>query len=531
MNSPLTVFVVDDEQIVREFFSRNFPWQSLEMRWIGDAGDGMTALERCRELHPDLLLVDITMPGINGLELLARVNQEMPYVNSVLLTCHQEFSYVQTALRLGALDYLVKAATTPDEMVGKLAQVRNRMIAKRNKVRLSTLQRELLTKLLHKSTQLTNPKTRQNFEAEMVRLHFPLANAACALLWVSLHPRMDELDPYLEYADVHDDPRMRYLLDSFIAAAPQTIWAEPRVSHPKANQYAIVTNIVENDPISQMRALCNLLQEMAGDEYTVIAGASEVAPDLFQLRRALMQARHAISARFYDEGEHFFLARPAWLSLAPEFQQGLEELARSSEPTGANFYERLDSLVASAITICRDQGVDPEITKLIVLHLIQKKLEDFGCRIPQWEQAIWPMQLDQIETVSQLRRWAVQMVSPMLSHSKAAVVRPEIQLVLAHLDEHMAAPWDVTTMAGLANMHPNYFSVVFKSEMGQSPSEYLARLRMNRAAQYLQEGVWSMQQIANMVGISNYRTFYNTFCRIMGSSPKEFSDRISRLLA
>lgn len=530
MNSQLTVFVVDDEKIVRDFFATSFPWQSLDMRWIGDAGDGLNALERCRELQPDLLLVDVTMPGINGIEVLARVSQEMPYVNTVLLTCHQEFSYVQAALRLGALDYLVKAATTPDELVGKLAQVRNRVIAKRTKARLSTMQRELLAQLLYSGTQQRITAKARELESEMLRLRFPLANAPCAVLWVLLQRKDAEREPYLEHADIHDDPQARQLLDSLSAATTQVMWIEPRVRGVEANQYAIVANTVDDNPLAQLHSLRELLQEITGEKYTVVAGASGVAPDLFHLQAALKQARHAFSARFYSENALFFHPQTDWMSLAPEFQSDLEEMARTSHLQGGEFYGQVEALVASAIAVCCEQNVDPEMAKLIVLHLIQILMEEYGCRVSKWERAVWPMQLDRIDTESHLRQWALHMVSLALAQSKTSAIRPEIKKVLVRLNEQLADPWDVTLMAEVAGMHPNYFGTVFKVEIGQAPSEYLAHLRMNRAAQYLQEGVWSMQQVANMVGINNYRTFYNTFCRIMGTNPKDFSDKLSRLV-
>ncbi len=529
MNPLLTVLVVDDEQVVRDYFSSSFPWHSLGMRWIGEAGDGITAFERCRELHPDLLLADITMPGISGLELLAKVNQELPYVNSVLLTCHQDFECVQTALRLGAIDYLVKAATTPDELVAKMAQVRSRVLTKRSKARLSTLQRELLTRLLQSQAYSAGTKTVGELEAELLRLRFPLSNSTCAVMWVSLQPATSALDAYVQHADVYDDQRSQNLLDAFTTGSAQVMWTKLHQGKSEAHQYAIVANIAGVDAFGQLRQLHDQLVETAGEEFVVVAGTSEVVPDLCHLSEALKQAMRAFSAHFYRETETFLLPPPEWRPLSVEFDAGLETLVRALGAEHVKTAERIESLVGSAIDLCREQGVEPEATKLVVLQLVQSNLEEFGYRLSRWEQAIWPMQVEHAVTASQLCEWAVQLVRMVLSQSAATRVRPEIQRVLVLLASNMADPWDLSSMAAIAGMHPNYFSAVFKSEVGQSASEYLARLRMDRAAQYLQEGVWSMQQIANMVGIENYRTFYNTFCRIMGSNPKEFADRIGHV--
>jgi AraC-like DNA-binding protein len=108
-------------------------------------------------------------------------------------------------------------------------------------------------------------------------------------------------------------------------------------------------------------------------------------------------------------------------------------------------------------------------------------------------------------------------------------LRPEIQRVIEDLHAHLAEPYDLTRAASVAALHPNYFSALFRSEIGQTFSEYVGRLRMELAARYLQEGVWSIQQIAEMVGIANYRTFYNTFRRFMGVNPSEFTNCVDSI--
>lgn len=104
----INALVVDDEKLVRKGFLSMTDWSSYDIRIVGEAKDGHSALAMLGKNDVDLLFVDISMPGMTGFELIEEVRVRYPQIKSVVLTCHHEFDYVQEALRLGAIDYIVK---------------------------------------------------------------------------------------------------------------------------------------------------------------------------------------------------------------------------------------------------------------------------------------------------------------------------------------------------------------------------------------------------------------------------------------
>lgn len=117
--------VVDDERLVRKGFISLIDWSSFGVVIVGEAGDGKAALDLLRQQETDLLFVDITMPGMSGFDLIRQVRQRFPAVRCVVLTCHHEFDYVQEALRLGAVDYIVKTlleVENADETIRRLVE-------------------------------------------------------------------------------------------------------------------------------------------------------------------------------------------------------------------------------------------------------------------------------------------------------------------------------------------------------------------------------------------------------------------------
>ncbi|WP_256757188.1 response regulator [Cohnella sp. WQ 127256] len=104
----INALVVDDEKLVRKGFIAIADWQAFDIHIVGEAKDGNSALAMLGKHEVDLLFVDISMPGMSGFELMEQVRNRYPKIKAVVLTCHHEFDYVQEALRLGAIDYIVK---------------------------------------------------------------------------------------------------------------------------------------------------------------------------------------------------------------------------------------------------------------------------------------------------------------------------------------------------------------------------------------------------------------------------------------
>ncbi|MBL8190947.1 MAG: response regulator transcription factor [Acidobacteria bacterium] len=103
----LRIFLVDDHPIVRKGLKALIEEQS-DMEVIGEAGDGKTALMQSKELHPDVIILDFTLPDMSGLQVVERVKQECPNTNVLVLTIHEASGYLRQMFQVGASGYLLK---------------------------------------------------------------------------------------------------------------------------------------------------------------------------------------------------------------------------------------------------------------------------------------------------------------------------------------------------------------------------------------------------------------------------------------
>jgi len=123
----IKVLVVDDDHLVRRGFISMMPWNPHGMEVVGEASNGLKALEFLQEHSVDLLIVDLLMPMMSGMELMREVRKLYPSLHIVVLTFHQEFEYIQEALRLGAVDYITKLELENERMDSVLERISQRI--------------------------------------------------------------------------------------------------------------------------------------------------------------------------------------------------------------------------------------------------------------------------------------------------------------------------------------------------------------------------------------------------------------------
>jgi len=123
----LKVMVVDDDYLVRQGFIRIMPWADYGMEISAEAGSGEDALAILERQPIDLLITDLAMPMMSGIELMKQVKERYSNTEMVVLTFHHDFDLVRDALRLGALDYITKIELEQDQMATILQRIRNRI--------------------------------------------------------------------------------------------------------------------------------------------------------------------------------------------------------------------------------------------------------------------------------------------------------------------------------------------------------------------------------------------------------------------
>ena len=192
----ISLFLVEDERIARESIRDNVPWQEHDILFLGDAPDGEVALPQLLEKRPDILLTDIKMPFMDGLELARIVRKELPDTRIIILSGHNEFEYARKALQLGAEEYLLKPFS-PEEL-GTAVQRMLLKIKKRREERHESRSDRLVLRenVIH---QLLNSGDMNLYESrkkhmETLGIQFPYSDFLAVQMEIQMRENVSEED-------------------------------------------------------------------------------------------------------------------------------------------------------------------------------------------------------------------------------------------------------------------------------------------------------------------------------------------------
>lgn len=501
------LLIVDDDTLVRMFLKNFFPWQEKGYQIVGDARDGEEACELTAHLQPDVILTDISMPGMGGIDCI-RTLREQGYDGGILvLSCHDDFGYVKEAMRLGADEYVLKNHLDEDTLQSALERVLSAMERRRAEAegrhalhrmaekgsRLT--QRELLQSLLARETSWEE----QYRETQAVGLRYRYYR--CAVILVSA-PQGDSLREQGLYeacrhvvgsntAEVIDLERTRYAVLYDFSDIPST-----------SRQNEVLAG--------QSSALHSFAQEYLAADCQI--SVSEVCEGGGAIAHALRQAREAAQEHFYGKGIIRYDGRAPMGTQVPEaaasFCAGLPACLRQGDAPRlqSGFHTALQAFQAARVQV----GVLLSWLKQcdIAAGLVRDEL--FYTSITSFSDC--EACLSGYE--ARLRELAMPTGLDRLS--------PAIGRAVQYIHTHYAEPIGLGDAASAVGLSTAYLSRAFKQEVGTGFSEYLLGCRLEQVQRQLVETLDAIGQIASRAGFQDYHHFCKMFKKKLGVSPAQY---------
>lgn len=536
-----TMLIVEDHALTAQYLNKNVDWSSIGIDVIGVAANGKEALALMDKAAPDILLTDIRMPIMDGLQLIRYLNEKKIKIKPVILTAYDEFSYAREAIRCGAVDYVLKPIEDAvlKETLGHVQQEITKekskekqysFLLEKMKNRFPILRNDFFLKLLKGS--FDREKSLED-TAAFLQLTFP-TSSFCVII--------TELDRS-SAINTTDRKKQEQIISDLIDAIEESFSKEYTlfpVSAESGPVFIVCCNKKGSEAeLHSIENLCSRAQTMFREKTsgTFSAGISQVHFGLTQIASCYSEAGMAMEHKFISGPSHVFLYSP-------------QEACRNSVTSASSFiypFEQEQRLL-TYLSIGKKQQVARELENFftsyenkaelshtfikesiitMIMRAINTVLQQEGTTSPSHS----GLSVDVIEDLSSLDSLddlikectiIIDSLCDIVQNNCSAKSHHLIEKAMGYISLHYSEDFSIEDVASFVGYCPNYFSHTFKKHMKKSFSRVLTEYRINHAKRLLKKPHLRISEIAEQVGFHDPHYFSHLFGKITGVSPSEF---------
>lgn len=519
----MKMLVVEDEKILREGICKVGNWEEHGIRIAGTAENGQAALQQIEREKPDIILTDVVMPVMDGLELTRIVYERYTDVRVILLSGHEEFEYVKKAMEYHACDYLLKPARM-EKLLEVVLRVKEEILAERKKKADDAILKKKLEQSMpilreHFMNQLLNGRERdeRRIRQQMNYLGVTVDEENIAVMIAELDHKSEEEDLYRI-----SQLQLRELCEEIIGNEYQcTVFEDLK------DRVVIVLNypgdISRKDTVTYLQGKAERIQREMKElrAESVSFGIGRLTNHILYLPRAYREAENALNFRFFmgnmsivyigdmarDEHEEgFFYAQQEDLLLCIRVGDGA-----GTDRELRKYFETLEKYVS------RGQDFMVETIKMFLTCMLFF-LKDDGSGFEEGffadlEELITDMGRKRLSTLRELEDKVNRILLDIVDRvNNDRILRNEgiIEKAEKYVKQNLSGDVSLITVADAVFVSPNYLSFLFK-EHGENFKDYVVRIKMEWAAELMKAGQYNLNQIAQELGYKDGRYFSKVY--------------------
>ena len=513
----IKIMIVDDMPIFLEYLRGCIDWEAYGFSICCEARDGKDALEKIPEYYPDVVLTDITMPYINGIELSETIARDYPDISIILITGNNEFEYARQAVKIGVCDYIVKPFEKEELIVSllKLQDNVNRALEQKS-IRMQ-LEREnkeqILRKMLLTSQSLIEPE-----ELQAAGIGFTGNYFRVLLLKLKMQNSKD-VERVINWEDILVD-----ILNGMIG-----IEVNYEICKDLESNLVIVLNFRTEEEMEaykfyEFQDLIKIIKSQLNLD--VVIGISDYCRDITQISREyghvlqMLRVERGLLTNILDYRKENRLAEEDVFSLSiiEAYSNFLERLNMDGiEEIVENEWKKIS-------TLGQDDTKSNFLTSLVCILLVEvinsgHSMEDvFGKDFSPYEEmrqiTDWDRKKDKVLSYCKIR----------IQHEKRRSSQRTKQVsdsAKRYIEENYQNPdMTITDISKALLLNQTYLRKMFKNEMNMTLTEYITKYRMHKAKKMILETDYKLSRIATEVGYSDVSYFSKCFKKYYGVSPK-----------
>ncbi len=496
----LKILIVDDEFLVRVGLESTIPWHEYGFDVVGSARNGREAIPLFEKYDPDVLLTDIRMPVMGGLELIETLKKVKPSLVAIIISHYDDFNYAQKALKLGANDYILKSDLSPDNLM----KIINRHVGNRNFVNspppvedTETLYEDFLSEDNYLSIQnkCANIIADKSFVALIIKLYNKTKNEG----------RQSNIDLIKAFQNISSNiPSGRMLYKSFFSQNNEVLFVFSSLDM-KADKLLEYLNL--------MRA--NLKQYL---DIGTTMGISSVFFSEQELKKAIEEAYQSLDLAFFE---------PTGIKMFSHISDSQTDLSYFSISTAS---------LKHSVSTGDNESISSNIEKILLQLENEKNLKqtkrlytelmDYANDIAT-EQNLgktYEQDFDDFQGFEALSSYITSLFNQLLK-PKTPTYSFIISKCIKFIEDNYSNNINLSDLAKFTHKSKSYLSTLFKLETSVNFSIFLINYRIEKAKQLLLESDCMVYEIADQVGFNNPYYFSKVFKDTTGISCKMYRDR------
>lgn len=533
------VLLVDDEALIREAISENIRWEEMGFSLIGVCENGRQAMEAIGKEQPDLLLTDINMPFVDGMELTKFVYENYPDMKVIIISGFDEFEYAKNAVKYQVLEYILKPIT-PMEFSETLLRAKKildeRKESRRDmkKIRnayvsnLPALQGRYLQRLLNGSADDRRLLEKQ----EELRLDLKANCYNTALV------EGDSLEPFTkQYANVKDELAL-FAIYNITAEIVSENGCGIVFQSVDGNTVILFMGEEREQLKKQIKGtivrIRESIEEFLHIQVTIAVGKTvsglEELPDSFAKTKSALEYKFMLGGNQTIEAEEYeeirnsakFMDVFAWAS-------GIATAIRTNKT------EEISQKTAEFISQIKKNYVNKNRSFVYVQNLALSVINLLELR-EEMEEEIFKQErvfgnemytCDSLDEIAKRLEEMFQMIACVMSNQRDSFCRRQAMQALEYIEKNYGdSSVSLNSVCTSLAMSTSYFSSVFKNYTGETFVEALTKKRVEKAKILLEQSQMKTYEIAEAVGYSDPHYFSVTFKKITGKTPTEYAKEI-----
>ena len=533
----IKVFLVEDEVIIRSGVKKSINWEQEEYEFVGEASDGELAYPMILKEKPDILITDIRMPFMDGLELSRLVKKELPDIKILILSGYDEFEYAKKAIKIGVTEYLLKPISA-----AKLTEVLN---AVAETIRQENEEKNLLETYF--------AEMRENTERDKMRLFEKLLMGDLSMgeileagerFGMNLGASCYKIVLFKILANLENHVYAEQMVDACSSVEQAASMMEGvYVFQRGVEGWAFLLTAQDEKSMEESAKILFQNLKQAMKNYTQLeyfGGIGSTVPRIRSLKQSFREADRAFAARFVEEANQIISQKEFEKSQMEEGlkMQGVVQIGKSREMLqkflSNGTREEVKAFSDAYISRIEEENIRSTMVRQYVVIDVCIVILSFCERISsanrlQEEAEELQKMMQKIHSLSEIKKYVVRLLNEAIELRDAESGRRYSDLIAAAKKEienhYMTEEISLNTVAISVGMSPSYFSSIFSKEAGKTFVEYLTEVRIEKAKEFLMCSSMKTSEIGYEVGYKDPHYFSYIFKKVQGCSPKEYRAR------